>query len=195
MENLLDSNINLYYLNNTIKEFELPSSLNEFRTRIKKMFHIENKTYEEIFILYNIDEEENDSEENQKEATVEVKTDDDYTLLLNRNEKKKIKDNIIMVETDKFQGAISRKSPESFEEEIRCVIQNELKAAGERIKKYLSGKQKCYPSSKTKDEKTCSKCNKTIIGKSFRDVIIENEEKYYCEKCSLLHDKPVFIIN
>ena len=77
MENLLG----LYYLNNTINEFELPSSLNEFRTRIKKMFHIENKTNEEIFILYNIDEEENDSEENKKETTVEVKTDDDYTLL------------------------------------------------------------------------------------------------------------------
>ena len=187
--------INLYYLNNTINDFELPLYLNDLRTKVKKIFRIDNKENDEIFFLYNINVEEKDEEENiKKEITIEVKTDDDYALLLKKTKSDEINNDIIYIETDKVPGEISRKGPKTFEEEVQCVIKNELKAAGERIKKYLSGKKKCYPSTKNQDQNKCSKCNQVISGKVFRSVI-EPEEQYYCEKCSLLENKPLFILN
>ena len=187
--------INLYYLNNTINGFILPLCLNDLRTKVKKIFRIENRENDEIFFLYNITVEEKDEEEIiKKDITIEVKAEDDYELLLKRIKSDEIKNEIIYIETDKVPGEISRKSPETFEEEVQCVIKNELKAAGERIKKYLSGLQKCYPSTINEDQNKCSKCNRVISGKVFRSVI-EPEEQYFCEKCSLLENKPLFIIN
>ena len=198
-EDFQNLTINLYYLNNTIKDYELPLNLNELRIKVKKLFHIKNKTNEEILFLYNItkevkgDEEEEDEENKKKEVTVEVKTDDDYILLLKRIKSDELKNDTIFVETDKCIG-ISSKNPETFEEEIECVIKNELKLAGERIKKYLSGLNKCYPTTKNPEQNQCNTCNKIISGKIFR-TIVEQDEKNYCEKCSLLYPKPLFIIN
>ena len=187
--------IDLYYLNNTIEDYVLPLNLNELRIKVKKLFHIENRENNEIFFLYDFTVEEEDEEENiKKEVTIEVKTDDDYALLLKRIKSHEIKNDIIFIETDKCPGEINRKTPQTFEEEIQSVIKSELKAAGERIKKYLSGQSKCYPSTKSQDQNQCSKCNQVISGKIYRSVI-EPEEKNYCEKCSLQYDKPLFIIN
>ena len=53
-----------------------------------------------------------------------------------------IKDNTILIEIDKVPSETNRTIPDSYEEEIQCVVERELKGAAERIKKYLS-KEPC----------------------------------------------------
>ena len=182
---LANQTANIDYMNNLIEGFELPSSLNDFRTQIKKLLHIESKTNDEIFVLYIFKEDDKE---------IEAKTDEDYTLLLRRMKNDEIKDNTIFIESDKVPCEISRKNPESFEEEIQYVIERELKSAADRIKKYLSGNKKCYPSVKNQKNKICSKCCRTIIGDIFKSVT-DYEGKIYCEKCSYSEREPTFIIH
>ena len=187
LKELANQTANIYYMNNTIEEFDLPLSLNEFRNEIKNLLHIESKNNDEIFVLYKLNEDENKNE-------IEAKTDDDYTLLLKRMKEGIIKDRTIFIETDKVPSEISRNTPETFEEEIQYVIERELKGAAERIKKYLSGNKKCYPSVKNQKNKICSKCCRNIIGDIYKSVT-DYEGKIYCEKCSYSEKEPTFIIH
>ena len=191
LEELKNLTANIYYLNNTINDFDLPLSLNDFRTQIKNLFHIESRSNDEIFVLYTYLEEDNDIKE---EKILEVKTDEDYILLLKRVKDVEIKDNMILIEIDKVPSEIGRKNPETFEEEIKYVVERELKAASERIKKYLSGSKKCYPSAKNQKNKICSRCSRDIIGDVYKSVT-DIEEKIYCEKCSFSQSDPTFIIH
>ena len=47
-----DLKADVYFLNSTIKEVELPISLNEFREKIKDLFLIKNRKNDEIFVIY-----------------------------------------------------------------------------------------------------------------------------------------------
>ena len=176
----------VYFLNSTIKEVELPISLNEFREKIKGLFLIKNRKNDEIFVIYS-------KEENDSETTIEVKTDEDYIKLLKTIKESKIKDNTILIEIDKVPSETNRTIPETYEEEIQCVVERELKGAAERIKKYLSGKKNCYPCAKS-HKKICSKCGRSIFGDLYKSVT-DIEEKYYCERCSFSQKEPCFIIH
>ena len=181
----------ILYLNNKIENFELSFNLSEFRLKLKKLFHLESKENNDIIIIYIMLQKK---EKETIEEYVEVKTDEDYKLMLDRIESNKIKDNSILIETDRLCGEISRMIPKSFEDEIQCVVSAELEAASERIKKYLSGNKNCIPNSQNTEKKECSKCNQIITGNIFRSVI-DIEENIYCEKCSYLKREPVFIIH
>ena len=198
LKELANLSSNIFYLNNTINNFEMPLSLDEFRTQIKDLFHIEEKTNDEIFLLYTYlgeDEEDDDGEkEKEKEKFLEAKTDNDYHLLLKRIKDDQVKDKTIIIETDKLPSQISRKNPETFEEEIQYVIERELKAAAENIKRYLSGNKKCYPSVKNRKNKICSRCCRNIKGDIYKSVT-DIEERIYCEKCSFNQKDPTFIIH
>ena len=176
----------VYFLNSTIKEVELPISLNEFREKIKGLFLIKNRKNDEIFVIYS-------KEENDSETTIEVKTDEDYIKLLKTIKESEIKDNTILIEIDKVPSETNRTIPESYEEEIQCVVERELKGAAERIKKYLSGKKNCYPCAMS-HKKMCSKCGRNIYGDLYKSVT-DIEEKYYCERCSFNQKEPCFIIH
>ena len=176
----------VYFLNSTIKEVELPISLNEFRGKIKGLFLIKNRKNDEIFVIYS-------KEENDSETTIEVKTDEDYIKLLKTIKESEIKDNTILIEIDKVPSETNRTIPETYEEEIQCVVERELKGAAERIKKYLSGKKNCYPCAKS-HKKICSKCGRSIFGDLYKSVT-DIEEKYYCERCSFSQKEPCFIIH
>ena len=104
-----------------------------------------------------------------------------------------IKDNTILIEIDKVPSETNRTIPETYEEEIQCVVERELKGAAERIKKYLSGKKNCYPCAKS-HKKICSKCGRSIFGDLYKSVT-DIEEKYYCERCSFSQKEPCFIIH
>ena len=181
-----DLKADVYFLNSTIKEVELPISLNEFREKIKGLFLIKNRKNDEIFVIYS-------KEENDSETTIEVKTDEDYIKLLKTIKESKIKDNTILIEIDKVPSETNRTIPETYEEEIQCVVERELKGAAERIKKYLSGKKNCYPCAKS-HKKICSKCGRSIFGDLYKSVT-DIEEKYYCERCSFSQKEPCFIIH
>ena len=75
-----------------------------------------------------------------------------FTLLDNIKQDDAIKDNIIYIETERVPEEISREFAQTFEQEIECLIKAQLKAAGERIKKGLSGKMELYPSSKRQEK-------------------------------------------
>ena len=193
-DNLNLQTCKLSYMNNTINDFELPETLNEFRKKVKSLFLLESKNNEDIVIMYIYHTDNDDDKDNDN--LLEVKTDENYNLMLTRLKNNNIKDSKISIETDKLPSIISRTNPNTFDKEIQSVILCELKAAGDRIKKYLSGNKKCYPLTKKEKEedfKICCKCEKCIIGNSYRSVT-DIEEKIYCEKCSYLQKDPIFII-
>ena len=129
-----DLKADVYFLNSTIKEVELPISLNEFREKIKGLFLIKNRKNDEIFVIYS-------KEENDSETTIEVKTDEDYIKLLKTIKESEIKDNTILIEIDKVPSETNRTIPETYEEEIQCVVERELKVQLKELKNiYLEKK-------------------------------------------------------
>ena len=182
--------ITVSYLNNNIKDLELPSSLYEFRKKIKSIFQIPNKI-DEIFITYTIDEL--NEEKKKKERIIEIKRNDEYISLLKKINSDEIKDDIIFIETERVPDEISREISETFEDEIEYLIKTHLKAAGERIKKGLSAKRELYPSSNLQN-KSCFKCKQQIVGIIYRGVN-DLEQRPFCEKCSYQLNMPMFIIH
>ena len=184
--------ITLSYLNNKIEDFQLPSTLNEFRTKIKEIFQIK-KNIDEIFITY-ITEEQEEGKEDEQEFVHEVKREEEYVNLLGLiKQEDVVKDSIIYIETDRVPNEVCREFSKNFDQEIELLIKTQLKAAGERIKKGLSGKTELYPSTKIQ-EKKCFKCNKNIIGDIFK-CVEDVDQTIYCKKCSLNKTSPMFIIH
>ena len=182
------------YLNNKLVDFEIPSTLNEFRTQIQQIFQIK-KNIEEIFITYlKTEKKKKEGNEEPNDKLHEIKREEEYSTLLDEIRKgDEIKDNIIYIETDRVPEEISRDFSESFEQEIEYLIETQLKAAGERIKKGLSGKMELYPSSK-KQEKFCKQCKLPIIGDIYR-IVEDIHQNTYCKKCSINFSQPVFVIH
>ena len=181
------------YLNNKLEDFDIPSTLYEFRTQIKQIFQIK-KNIDEIFITYLTTEEEEEGKEEPSDTLHEIKREEEYkTLLDNIKQDDAIKDNIIYIETERVPEEISREFAQTFEQEIEYLIKAQLKAAGERIKKGLSGKMELYPSSK-RQEKTCRQCKQIIIGDIFR-IVDDVNQNTYCKKCSINFSQPMFVIH
>ena len=181
------------YLNIKLEDFEIPSTLYEFRTQIKQIFQIK-KNIDEIFITYLTTEEEEEGKDEPSDTLHEIKREEEYkTLLDNIKQDDAIKDNIIYIETERVPEEISREFAQTFEQEIEFLIKAQLKAAGERIKKGLSGKMELYPSSK-RQEKTCRQCKQPIIGDIFR-IVDDVNQNTYCKKCSINFSQPMFVIH
>ena len=181
------------YLNNKLEDFDIPSTLYEFRTQIKQIFQIK-KNIDEIFITYLTTEEEEEGKDEPSDTLHEIKREEEYkTLLDNIKQDDAIKDNIIYIETERVPEEISREFAQTFEQEIEFLIKAQLKAAGERIKKGLSGKMELYPSSK-RQEKTCRQCKQPIIGDIFR-IVDDVNQNTYCKKCSINFSQPMFVIH
>ena len=190
-ENKLKATVS--YLNNKLEDLEIPSTLNEFRTQIKQLFQIK-KNIDEILLTYLTTEEEEEGKEEPHDTFHEVKREEEYKKLLDKiKQDDTIKDNTIYIETDKVPEEISREFAQTFEQEIECLIKTQLKAAGERIKKGLSGKMELYPSSK-RQEKTCNQCKQHIIGDIYR-IVEDYKQCTYCKKCSININQPMFIIH
>ena len=181
------------YLNIKLEDFDIPSTLYEFRTQIKQIFQIK-KNIDEIFITYLTTEEEEEGKDEPSDTLHEIKREEEYkTLLDNIKQDDTIKDNIIYIETERVPEEISREFAQTFEQEIEYLIKAQLKAAGERIKKGLSGKMELYPSSK-RQEKTCRQCKQIIIGDIFR-IVDDVNQNTYCKKCSINFSQPMFVIH
>ena len=187
-----NSKVNLFYFNNTIKDYDLPETLLNFKSELKELFHIDSKFNEEINIIYIFVQK---NKNNNIEKYIEVKLEDDYKIMKERLGKEDIKDNTILIEIENNLNNINkRKVPETFEEEIQNIVERELKNASERIINYLSSNdKKNYPASKIQD-KECCVCNEIINGDIYKNAV-NIEEKYYCEKCSININDPMFVIH
>ena len=71
--------IKVSYLNNSIQDFLLPTSLDQFRRKIKKLFQIQNKI-DDIFIIYKTQEKNQE----EKEIFNEVKRENEYKTFLEK---------------------------------------------------------------------------------------------------------------
>ena len=192
IKDLQDIKINVFFMNNKVNDFQLPSSLNELRKKVKQTFLIENKNNEEISIIYFF--KSNNKKDKIKEKIIEVKLDGDYITMLNRIKSDEIKEDTIYIETDKIPNETSRINSKNFEEEMHYLIECELRTAGEKIKKYLVANKNCFTEAKNEENKACSRCGKDIEGNVYRSVI-DIDEKYFCEKCSFIQKDPIFIIH
>ena len=160
--------------------------------KLKKYFKLK-KNIDEIFITY-ITEEQEEGKEDEQEFVHEVKREEEYVDLLGLiKQEDVVKDSIIYIETDRVPNEVCREFSKNFDQEIELLIKTQLKAAGERIKKGLSGKTELYPSTKIQ-EKKCFKCNKNIIGDIFK-CVEDVDQTIYCKKCSLNKTSPMFIIH
>ena len=113
-----NSKVNLFYFNNTIKDYDLPETLLSFKSELKELFHIDSKFNEEINIIYILFQK---NKNNNIEKYIEVKLEDDYKIMKERLGKE-IKDNTILIEIENNLNNINeRKVPETFEEEIQNV--------------------------------------------------------------------------
>ena len=117
----------------------------------------------------------------------------EYKQLLDLIRQQEIKGETIYIETGRIPEEISRETSTTFEQEIEYLIKAQLKAAGERIKKGLSGKMELNPCSK-QQKKKCDKCGEVIIGDMFRGVL-DKDRKIYCNKCSYTPNMPMFVIH
>ena len=182
---------NLYYFNSTVNDYELPESFLIFKEDIKEMFNIDSNINDELSLFYTILDK--DKENKEKKKITKVKTQDEYKEM--RDGIQKIEDKTIFIEIEKDSFNINRKTPETFEEEIQCVVEREIKNAAERIKKFLSSNSKRYPYSK-KQDKQCCNCSGLIYGDMYKKAK-EISEQYYCEKCAfeLNDDEPLFVIH
>jgi hypothetical protein len=183
---------NLYYFNSTVKDYELPESFLIFKEDIKEMFNIDSNINDELSLFYTFLDV--DKMNKEKKKITKVKTQEDYKEMRDRIQSK-IEDKTILIEVEKDSFNSNRKVPETFEEEIQCVVEREIKDAAERIRKFLSSNSKRYPYSK-KQDKQCYKCNGLIYGDIYKKAK-EIAEQYYCEKCALdlNDDEPLFVIH
>ena len=186
---LKNTKCNLHYQQNSIKNFDLPSSLYDFRTKVKQLFQIEDRNSDDIIIKYSYCENNN----KKKEQLREVKSIEDYQDLIEKLDSGDVKDQLLLIETQHVPSEISGKIPETFEDEIHCVIENELLAASERIKKFLSANQNLFPSSKIQKNKACYKCGEEIVGNIYKCVT--SNDLNFCKKCMLNQKEPTFIIH
>ena len=182
----------LFYCNTTVEDYELPESFLIFKEDIKEMFNIDSNINDELSLFYTFLDV--DKQNKEKKKITKVNTQDDYKEMRDRIQTK-IEDKTILIEIEKDSFNVSRKAPETFEEEIQCVVEREIKNAAERIRKFLSSNSKRYPYSK-KQDKQCSKCSGLIYGDMYKKAK-DIQEQYYCEKCALElnDDEPLFVIH
>ena len=108
-------------------------------------------------------------------------------------EAKDSKDKVVYVETKKLPVYFEGEKSIEFEDEIKKVVERELRIAANNIKKCLTTNLSLSNSKKVRIE-TCKKCNSQIIGYLYK-AIDPNEDSYYCELCSSKIQTPLFKIN
>ena len=180
----------LFYSNSKISDYDLPVTLEDFKSDIQKLFLIDSRLNKEISISYILNKDKN-----KKEKRVEVKTEDEYKIM-RKGITNEIKDKTIFIEIEKISNILSMKSPKTFEEQIQLVVESELKNASERIINSLSSdNKKLYPNLIIQDKTyKCGDCGKLIYGDIYKNAI-NAEEKFYCENCSFKINEPLFIVH
>ena len=176
-----DKIANISYCGYTLSNVHLAPSLSEFKTQFIKEFSLENQFNEndEIKVL-------NGEKQN-------IDNDNDYTTMLENLVNSKNK-GTIFVETTKIPVYFSGEKSIEFEDEIKNVVERELRIAANNIKKCLTTNLSLSNSKKVRVE-SCSKCNKQIIGYLYKEISPDENDSYYCELCSTTVQIPLFKIN
>ena len=173
--NIIDKKytINIFYLNSKINDYSFPKSFQTFKNNIISIFNLSPNSIEKLDYFYD------------EEKTFNIKTEEDYKNEISKiKELNKIKDINIYIEYND--------NTENFEENIKTLVEYEIKSAADRIingLKFKSNKNKEFK----KKEKICDICNNLIVGDIFIEIL-DDKEICYCEKCSLDIKEPLFIM-
>ena len=183
-EKTTDSKATISYCGYQLKDFSFPSDYSDFKIQLKKTFSLEQilKEDDPIKIHYKEDKENK-----------EVNNDSDYNAMVKYISTKK--DSVIVyMETEKIPVSFEGGNSIEFEDEIKKVVERELRIAANNIKKCLTTNISLSNSKKVRTQ-CCKVCNKQIIGYLYKAIDKENEDSYYCELCSTNIETPLFKIN
>ena len=176
MEDKINTKGKVSYCGITNSKFLLPNDLSSFKDEFIKQFGLSDQMKPEDITSIKFNDDKIDDEPSYKDMLKEISKKD-----------------IIYVKTEKvpikFKGANSI----DFEEEIKNVIERELKIAANNIKEGLTKHFNLSNCKKVRKEE-CSKCQKQIFGYLFKKVIHEKDDEYYCELCSTQVEEPMFKI-
>ena len=176
----VESNIkaNVSYCGLVISDFPLPQKLLEFQNLFLEKFGLNNqmKPSEVSSIIYNDDEIMGESAYNQ----------------MIRNISSNKKKDTIFVKTEKVPVHFEGEKSIEFEEEIKKLVEKELKIAANHIKEGLTNHLSLSNCKKVRIEK-CYNCKQQIFGYLFKKVSSGQDENY-CELCSTKVEEPMFKI-
>ena len=172
---------NISYCGYILSNSRLAPSLSEFKNQFIKEFSLENQINENDEIkVFNAEKQKIDNDSN-------------YNNMLENMANSKNK-TTVFVETEKIPVYFSGEKSIEFEDEIKNVVERELRIAANNIKKCLTTNLSLSNSKKVRVE-SCSKCNKQIIGYLYKEISPDEKDSYYCELCSTTVDIPLFKIN
>ena len=169
--NIIDKkhSINIFYLNSKINDYFFPESFQAFKESIKSIFNLPPNSIEQLNDFY------------KEEKFFNIKTEEDY-----KNEISKIKELVKIKDINNYIEY--NDNIENLEENIKSLVEYEIKSAADRIINGLKFKNNKSEEFK-KQEKICDMCNKLIVGDIFIEII-DDKEICYCEKCSLDIEEP-----
>lgn len=167
------------------KDFDLSKSFDGFCKNLKKK--LEDHAYglsEELQITYKVDGKE-----------LQVSNSDDYKEML-ENLKKQKELKFTITKTD------DRGKENNFKTYVTSVVENALKdcmkTIVERLNKKELGEEQFIAdnSYKKKNKEKCKDCNEPVEGFLYKETFGENENNdiFYCQKCAMKIDKPLFKI-
>ena len=183
-EEKIKTTANLSYCGYEIPNVHIATNLSEFKNQFIKEYSLQNQIKEDdnISISY---------KENEKK--ININNEEDYHKMLD-NFINSQKDKIIYIDTDKIPLHFDGKKSIDFEDEIKKVIERESLIAANNIKKCLTTNLNISNSQKVRLQ-SCVKCNKQIIGYLYKAINPLENDKYYCELCSIDSEVPLFKID
>ena len=182
-EKKINTTSSISYLGYIKTNIQLANTLSDFKTQFINEFSLGNQMNEEdeITLYYK-----------QDEKKIDVKEEADYEQMLELFTKSKSP--IVYVETEKIPVYFEGNKSIEFEDEIKKVVERELRIAANNIKKCLTTNLSLSNSKKVRIQ-TCKDCKKQIIGYLYKKVSPIENDSYYCELCSSKVEEPMFKIN
>ena len=183
-EKQINTTSSISYLGCPKSKIQLAQTLSDFKTQFIKEFALGNQMNEDdvITVYYKQDEKRTD-----------VKEQEDYEAMLESFAKAK-NAQTVYVETEKIPIYFEGEKSIEFEDEIKNVVERELRIAANNIKKCLTTNLSLSNSKKVRVQ-TCKECKKQIIGYLYKKVSPTENDSYYCELCSTKVEEPMFKIN
>ena len=171
--------INIHYLNSKLNNYTFPYNLKDFKKDLISIFNISSNDIEQL--NYTIQENVNNNN------ILDFKTEEAYKKeISNLKTMNKNKDINIYIENNNIED-------DNFEENIKSLVENEIKGAADRIINRLKYKGNNKKQEIKIREKRCQLCNKYIEGNMYKTLLDDNEQ-FYCENCSIDIQDPLFIV-
>ena len=183
-EDKIKTTSSISYCGYEIPNIHLESNLSDFKTQFINEFSLQDQIKEddEMSIHYI-----------SGGKKIDIKEDSDYKTMLDNFASSKSKE-IVYVETKKIPVYFSGKKSIEFEDEIKNVVERELRIAANNIKKCLTTNLSLSNSKKVRTQ-CCENCKEQIIGYLYKKVSPMENDAYYCELCSMNEEEPMFKIN